>query len=238
MTDTLPPRNHNRPPTPFDEAVTATDLLWTEAAHWLSGDSATTQAEADAIAVLLDMARKARKQVDHARRDEAKPLDEAKAEIQARYKPLLGKCDAVADAAKKALAPYLDKQERAKREAEAKARAEAKEAETAALLAFAAAKSIEDRQRAEEAAERARQATIAARVAAKDRGHAKGGARAVTLRTNVRPRITDLAALMKWIWANDRSAFQGFAEQYVAGAYRAGQFEMNGVEPIEERVAV
>lgn len=220
---------------PFEAAVTDVDLLWTEAAHWLDGGTASTQTEADAIGQLLDMARKAKAKADDARKAEAKPFDDGKAAVQARYKPLLGRCDTVSDAAKAALAPFLAVQEAEKRAAEAKARAEAEAAQRAAQAAFAAARSVEDRAKAEEAAEAAKKADIAARLAAKDTGRAKGGTRSVSLRTTIKPEITDLTALLRWIWANDKSAIAGFAEKYVAGAFRAGQQDMDGVSAVEER---
>lgn len=221
--------------TPFEAASVDVDTLWTESRHWLDGGTVATQAEADSIGMLLDMARKAKAKADAARKEEARPFDDGKAAVQARYKPLLARCDTVADAAKKSLAPFLAAQEAAKREAEAKARKAADEARQAAQEAFRAAQSIDDREAAETKAEAARQAEIAARVAEKDTGRAKGGARAVSLRTTVKPHITDLRALMAWIWTNDQSALRGFAEQYVAGAFRAGQREMSGVEAVEER---
>ena len=149
------------------------------------------EAEADAIGTLLDMARKAKKQADGARKAEAEPFDQGKAEVQARYKPILDRCDLIASAAKKALAPFLAAQERAKREAEEKARAEAEAARKAAQEAFATAASLEEQEAAEAAAEAAKDADIRARVAAKDTGRAKGGARAISLRTTIKPEITE-----------------------------------------------
>jgi hypothetical protein len=229
-----PAIGHNsRAATPFDLALRDVDLLWTEAVHWLDGAVAETQAEADSIAVLLDMARKAKDSADGARKTEAQPFDAGKAEVQARYKPIIAKCDTVANAAKTALAPFLAAQEAAAREAEAKARAVAEEARRVAREATSRAKGIEDRSRVDELADAAKRAEYAAWDAERARGKAKGGAKAVTLRTTIKPNITDLTELMRWIWAHDQSAIRGFAEQYVAGAYRAGQREMDGVVPVK-----
>jgi hypothetical protein len=115
----------------------------------------------------------------------------------------------------------------------AKARGVAAEARRAALEAAGRAKGIEDRARVEELADQARRAEYAAWDAERARGKAKGGAKAVTLRATTKPNITDLTALMRWIWTHDQSAIRGFAEQYVAGAYRAGQREMDGVVPVK-----
>lgn len=226
---------HNNPPSPFAEACAEVDRVWTEATHWLDGGMVIDQAEADAVGQLVDMARKARKTADHARRDEAKPFDDGKAEVQERYKPLLAKCDNITEAGKAAMKPFLAAQEKAKREKEAKAAAEAEAARKAAQGAFASARGIEDREHAEGLAEAAKSAEIAARVAAKDTAKAKGGARAISLRTTIEPEVFDLHALMTWIWLHDRSALAGFAEQYAAGAFRAGHRDMDGVRAVERQ---
>jgi hypothetical protein len=77
----LPGIGHNsRSGTPYySEALRGVETLWTEAVHWLDGAVAESQAEADAIATLLDMARKARATADGARKAEAKPFDDGKA---------------------------------------------------------------------------------------------------------------------------------------------------------------
>lgn len=230
----MPTIGHNSgAASPFTEAERAVDLVWTEAKHWLDGALAETQTEADAIASLLNMARKAKAQADAARKSDAKPFDDGKAEVQARYKPILARCDTVAEAAKEALAPFLAAQEAAKRHAEEKARKAADEARQAAQAAFLSASGIDGRARAEVLADEAKQADIAARVAEKARGRAETGERAVSLRTLIKPEVFDLTALLRWVWENDRSALVGFANTYAAGAYRAGQRHMDGVRPVE-----
>lgn len=220
---------------PFDEAAQAVDLVWLEARNWLDGAVAETQAEADAIGTLLDMARKAKAKAAAALADAVRPhLDAEKAERE-RFKPIIAKCDTITASAKEALAPFLAAQEAAKRAAEAEARKAADEARRAAQEAFREAQGVEAKARAEELAEEAKRAEIAAAVAAKAKAHAKGGARAIAYRKRTVPEIYDLNALMKWLWTHDRSALAGFAETYVAGAYRAGQRDMDGVRPVEER---
>lgn len=220
---------------PFADASNAVETVWLEASHWLDGAMAETQVEADAIGQLLDMARKAKAKADAARKTEAEPFDAGKAEVQARYKPILAKCDTIAQSAKEALAPFLAAQEAAKRAAEAEARKAADEARRAAQEAIQSAQGVEAKARAEALVDEAKRAEIAAAAAANDKGHAKGGKRAVSLRTLIRPEVHDLRALMAWIWTNDRSALQGFADTYAAAAYRAGQKNMDGVRPVEER---
>lgn len=228
----------NNPPTPFDEASQRVDGVWTEAQHWLDGGVVGTQAEADAIGKLLDLARKAKKEADDARKAEAKPFDDGKKEVQARYRPLLDRCDRIADAAKKALAPFLAAQEEAKRREAEKAREEARLAEEKARQAAMVARDLASADEAERLAQEAKVADMAALRAAKDKAGATGGARKVTLRTQAYAEITDLTAALKWIWANDVSALRGFAQQYADGALRAGQPLPPGVERREEKVAV
>ena len=233
---TAPQIGHNR--SPFDVAQDAVETVYCEAQHWLDGATVTSQAEADAIGQLLDMARKAKKAADEARVIEKKPHDDAADKVQARYKPLLAKCSAIADAAKKALQPFLIAQEAAKRERERIAREAAEAAQQAAREAMAARTDLASVENAERLADDAKRAEIAARMAAKDTGRAKGGARAVSLRRVEAPEIANLHLLLAWIWEHDRSALEGFAQSYVEGAYRAGQRGMAGVETvIKETVA-
>lgn len=225
---------HNR--SPFDLAVDAVDLIETEAKNWLDGDAIENQDQCDAVSKLVSEARTAKKQVDEARKAEAKPFDDGKAEVQARYKPLLTKLDDVADLGKKLMAPFLAKIEREKREAEAKARAEAERKQQEAEEAFrrANATDLDARQEAERLAEEAKQADIAARVAARDKAKGAGGARAMTTRTTIKPDVTDYTAAMRWIYLNDKPALEAFVDDYATKAFRAKHFNIDGVAQKEE----
>ena len=74
--------------------------------------------------------------------------------------------------------------------------------------------------------------------AAKDKGTAKGGQRAVTLRTKYTPTITDLTACARHYWATDRAALEALLADMVQRDVRAGKRNIPGVEITEERVAV
>lgn len=225
---------------PFEAASVAVETVWIEAQHWLDGATVATQAEADAIGQLLDMARKAAKAADEARVEEKRPHDDAAKAVQARYKPLLDRCERVSTAAKAALAPFLKAQEAAKREAERIAREKAEAAAEAARAAFAASQpsDLAAREAADALAEKARRAEIAAAKAAKDGGRAKGGARAIGLRSVKVAHVADLRAALAWVWENDRAALMGFMQSYADGALRAGQQLPPGVDTVfEERVA-
>lgn len=199
---------HNKPPTPFDEASFAIASLKEEAHYWLDGAEVSSQSEADAIAKLLDMARSARKDADAARKIEAKPFDDGKKEVQARYKPLLDECDRISDACKAANLPWLKAQEEARRMEEEAARQKAQEeAEKArAAIAATAPGDLAAREQAEQQINAAKEAERNANQAAKQRATAKGGPRAMSLRTVYRHEITDATEFARWCWQNEREA--------------------------------
>lgn len=233
-------------PTPFDLSRGEIEGLYGEAVHWLDGSGVQTQADADGVSRLLDMLRKATKTADERRVAENKPFDEGKAEVQARYGTLIadtkaakGKAVLAMECCKKALAPYLAKIEDEKRAVAAAARAEAEAKAREAALAFQVSRAtdLEAREQAEALARDAAEAERLARRAENDRAGAKGGARAVTLRTRCRPEITDPRAFARWAWehhyAELTSHLQTIADRHCANGQRA----MPGVTIHEERVA-
>ena len=238
--DVLPPKNHNNPPkTPFEIAVEQVDTLHVEAGNWLDGDAVENQAQADMVSKLLDDARKARKVADDARKIEAAPFDDGKSEVQARYRPLLAKADIIADLCKKVLAPFLAKIEAEKREVERIAREKAEAAAEAARKACqeADATNLAARENAENLILKAKYLEAAANRAAKDKGAAKGGARAVTLRSVWTPEIHDLTAAARHYWTTDRAALEALVMDLVQRDVRAGARVIPGVTITEERVA-
>lgn len=127
-----------------------------EARAWCDGAAVADQEQADGLAGILDMLRKASKAADEARKLEAKPFDDGKAEVQARYKPLLTDADRAIDAVKAALATWqaeqkriADEAARIAREAADKAAREAAEARRAADLANLAEREAADAKLAE-----------------------------------------------------------------------------------------
>lgn len=226
--------------TPFDEAQVEIDDLYDEARHWLDGTEVKTQAEADAIAKLLDMARKAKKKADDARKTDAKPFDAGKAAVQARYKPLLSKADHIADCCKAAVTPFMAAQDAMKRGAERIAREEAEAAERAAqdAMRMSNVANVEDRAKAEELAEKAKSAHAVAARLANDKGQAKGGDRALGLRTTYTPELVDLGAATQHYWRANKQAFGVLVCDLAAKDLRAGKREIPGFKIIEERKAV
>lgn len=182
---------------------TVNDAL-AEARLWLDGATVADQDQADGLAGLLDMLRKASKAADEARKIEAKPFDDGKAEVQARYKPLLTDADRAIDAVKAALAKWqaeqkrlADEAARIAREAADKAAREAAEARRAADLANLAEREAADAKLAE--AERLAKAADKAETAPVG---AKGmfAARRTALVTRTEAvALTDAAAALKWM---------------------------------------
>lgn len=212
---------HNAPPlTPFEVIETKINDLYTEARQWLDGEPVATQQYADAVNKLINAISDAEKEADALRKEEARPFDDAKAEIQARYNVLIGNTKSVKgktvmalEAAKKALTPWLQEQDRIKREAEKKAREAAEAAQKAAQEAFAKAQAddLAAREKAEELAAAAKKAEIAAKVAEKDTAKAKGGAgRATGLRSFYHADITDAREFARYVWVSHKAEMDEF----------------------------
>jgi len=100
---------HNNPPepTPFELSKQAIEDLYAEAKQWLDGEPVTNEVQAGALNTLQTRIRDAAKEAEKNRKDEAKPFDDGKAEVQARYKPIIAKADEADSAVKAALKPYL-----------------------------------------------------------------------------------------------------------------------------------
>lgn len=225
---------NNPPPTPFDIVSKKIDDLYHEASHWLDGEAVESEETAEGIGSLLNLLRKAAEEADEARKVEAKPFDDGKAEVQAKYAPLIadtkaqkGKTVLAIEACKKALTPWLDKKAKAIEEAARLAREEAdrkrREAEDAIrateatdLAARAAAEAlIADARKAEQLATRAENTT--AKVA-------NMGGRAISLRAVCTHDITDAWEFAAYVWSNHQPDLLQFlnviAKRLVDGGFR------------------
>jgi hypothetical protein len=236
------PIGHNNPPepTPFDAATEAVEAVFGEATHWLDGATVSTQDEADAIAKLLDMARKAEKTADAARVEEKRPHDEAGKAVQEKYRPLLARCETIAKACKAALTPFLAAQEAAKRAAAEAARKAADEQRAAAEAALRASQvtDLAAREAAEQAMRDADKAEAAAKRAEKDKAASKGGARATTLRTRYEAELVDAKAAARHFWTVRPTMFNELLLQLASEAIRSGARDVPGfvIREIKEAV--
>lgn len=242
---------HNNPPieiepTPFEMSEVEIGDLYAEAKGFLDGEPITTQAMADAVSKLIDDLRKAGKLADERRIEENRPFDEGKAAVQARYAPLIadtkttkGKVVLAIDIAKKALAPWLQKLEDEKRAAAEAARKVAEEAERKAREALAATRATEDlaaREAAEAMVREAQALEVFATKAENDKAHAKGGTRAMGLRSVWRAEMTDARAAAGHYWATRRAEVDAFFQGLADADVRAGKRTIPGFLISETRV--
>jgi hypothetical protein len=233
---------HNNPPEPtaFEAISVHLDDIRTEARNWCDGAQIETQQQADQVGRLIEELRKGHKALDQARKDEAKPFDDGKAEIQARYNPILKSTDTAIDACKKTLAPFLMRLEAVK---QAEADAKRKAAQEAAQAAQAAARAadhanLEAREAAEELIAKAAAAEAEAKRAEGARAHAKGGDRAVGLRSYWTPQLTDLQLAVRHFWTLDPALFEPLVMDLARKEIASGKRTISGFDVIEERRAV
>lgn len=193
---------HNNPPepTPYEAIKLHIEDLMETAQGFLDGEPITTQAVADEVGKLLDAARQADKAAEAQRKIEAKPFDDGKAEVQARFKPLSERCFLVVSTAKKALAPFLQaKQAQLDAEAaEARRIAEEKRAEALAARQASEATDLAARERTEALLKDADRAEREANRAGKGKAMAAGGARSTALRSVWTPELTDRRAALTY----------------------------------------
>jgi len=139
---------HNSPP-PFEAYSLHIEDLFSLVSDTTAGGTVTTDDQETALDGLLDDFRKARKDADTERAKEKKPHDDAAKEVQARWKPLLDRCDMAADEIKRLLTPYRTAKQKAKDEAARKVREEAEAKLKAAQDALRQSDDLEARFNAE-----------------------------------------------------------------------------------------
>lgn len=238
---------HNQPPepTPFDLSKEAISDLFEEAKHWLDGDPIATQGQADEVQKLLRKIQTAEKEADDRRTTENAPFDAGKAEVQARYAPLIantkttkGLTVLAVEACKKALAPWLIKVDEANR---AKAEALRKEAEEKQRIAIEAMRQrngdLEASAKAEELVRDAKAAEAEARRADSAKAQAKGEGRAVGLRDYYTPEITDATAFARHVWLTHRPDMEAFLAGMAAKLVASGIHAIPGITVHHERRA-
>ena len=246
MTQT-PQIGHNNPPkqTPFEAFESHINDLYDEAKQWLDGEPVTTQEQADALNTLEANVRQAAKDAEALRKEMVKPHDDAKAEIQAKFNPLIGNTKAVTgktvkaiEAIKAALKPYLIELDRQQREAAKLAREEAerKEREAVEALRQSDVANLADRDRAEALLKDAKAAEQAAIKAENAKAHAKGEGRATGLRTVYVATMTDEKAAAAWAWINHRTELLAFVQDQANKAVRSGARSIDGFEITETKV--
>lgn len=236
----------NGAPDPFGAITAHIEDTLTEARNFADGTAIENQAQADAVSRLIDDLRKADKVADEARVKEAAPFNEEVAAIQARYNVYIaplknrtpGKIPLAIEALKKTLAPWLAaiEAENARKAAEARREAEAKaQAAADAVRAAQAASDLVARENAEALVQEARAAETQANRAEATKAHATGGERAVGLRDNWIPKLTDGQAALRHYWTTNRPALEAFALDLAKTDVRAGKRQIPGFEVVNER---
>lgn len=231
---------NNPPADPFEAIKVHIEDLYIEAKNWLDGEPITSAEAAEKVEALLDLIREAHTAADDARKEENKPFDDGKAEVQARYAPLIADTKAVTGktvmaiaACKAALAPWRQEQERLKREAADKARAEAEAAAQAAAAAARAA-SADDLVAREVADAALRTAEQAHKVAAKADKAASTG---TGLRSYWSPTLTDGVVAARHYWTVNREACEAFFLSLAKQDVQAGKRTIPGFDVVEDRRA-
>jgi hypothetical protein len=215
----------NKPPlTPYEQIKREIDDLYLTAMQFLDGEPITTSEMAGEVEKLKDMISKAIKTADEARKAEAKPFDEAKAEIQERYNALIGQTKGVTgtavlalDVCKKALTPWLVAEQARKDEEARKAREEAERLRQEAIAAHkaAAGDDLAAQVEAEAAIKTANQAERAANSAEKATITKTG------LRITYHAEVEDAQTLARHVWTHDPEGIAGYCLQWANAAVRA-----------------
>lgn len=243
MIGNTPRIGHNNPPP--DTCATADDFrasideLLEEARNWLDDKGVQSQADADGVSKLLEELRRTSKDADKARAAEKKPHDDAAKAVQAKWKPIIDKADLAAKVCKQALTPFLTKLADEKRAREEEARRQAEAAEIAAQQAFAQTgpSDLEAREEAERLAKAAKDAEAEFKRTAKEKTHAKGGSRAIGLRTSYVAEIENANDFAKWAWVNCRADMDAFLADLAQRLVRNGQRGMPGVNVVPKQEA-
>lgn len=233
---------HNNPP-PELAIKERLDDLTAEAGNWLDGAAIENEGQAAAVATLQGMAREIAKDADAARKAEAKPFDDGKKAVQAKWKPLIDAAERIQKVAGELQTGWLlkvrRKQEAERRIAEEAARKAAAELEAARTAALPG--SLSSDAAVEAAAEAAARAEMDRKRAEAARANAKGAVgRAAHLRTDYSARIVDLTAAARHYWQTDREALRAWVQEMADRDMRTsrGTAEVPGVEPVENVRAV
>jgi hypothetical protein len=236
---------HNQPPepTPYEAMKMHIEDLFDEAKNFLDGEPVTTQEMADAIDKLKAMALEAERDGDALRKDEAKPFDDGKKEVQERWNPLVhkdtGQCRKIITTCNQALAPFLKAQQDAIDAEAERQRKLAAELAAEALAKHQAANpdNLAEAQEAEQALKDAAQAQRLATQAANTRAQAKGGRRATSLRDVWAPELANSAEALKHYKTVNPEGLKAWLVQQAEADILAGIRAIPGFNIKHDRVA-
>lgn len=229
-------------PTPFDIALRAVDLVYSETEMWMDGAVVDNQDLADGINGLITELSKARKLADETRKTENKPFDDGKKAVQALYNPLIEKCDLAISACKKALEPWLKKvaDEIAEKQRLAREEADRKRREAEAAIRASDATNLVERSRAEALVKEAKVAEKAAVRVEKQTATAGGGygGRATGLRSVYSAVMTDPVAASRHYWKTRQAEVIATMQLFADEECRLGVRDIPGFAIVESKKAV
>lgn len=178
---------HNAPPADATFGLHIDDLF-SMLSNTLAGGTVDSDDKEAAIDALMDEFRKASKDADEARKVEAKPFDDGKKAVQAKWKPIIDKADRGVSECKSALTPYRVEKQRIADEAARKAREHAEAKQRAAQEALRQSDDLEAKFQAEQELEQAKKlAAVANKIDRAPTG----------LRTHWEAKLTDKTAALR-----------------------------------------
>lgn len=229
--------------TPYERIRDEMEDLLLEARNWADGVLVDSQEQADAVNGLSEKLRAAANKAEAERKVEAKPHDDGKAEVQARYNVYLaplsnkdkGKVPLALAALNATLKPFLEKLQKEKDDAARELRRIADEKAAAAAEAIRATDvaNLEAREAAEELVREAAKLDRTANRAASDRAQAGGGARAKGLTKTYSANLVDAKAALLHYMVVHREEFLDLIERLAATDVREGKRAIPGFEIVE-----
>lgn len=219
----------NNPPDPIDETLAPFADAIAETDNWLDGIEVKTLGQMEAVDALLVDIKRAGVKLDAARLAETKPMRDAVAAENARFKVYTDDLDRRKKCLAAAVNGYKQKLAAEKAEAKRKAYEEASRLEREAEEAAAKARATDYAAQVE--ADNAKQAAMDAKKAASAANRDK----VTGLRTVHHFEVTDMAALVNFIARTNKPALAEFATEYARKHHR--DCEMDGVKTWSERIA-
>lgn len=209
----------NRPP-PHDAFALHIEELFSLVSGSLAAGAVENDEQETALDKLMDDVRQARKDADDLRIAEKRPHDEAAKAVQAKWKPLLDRCDTGLKAIKDALTPYREASQRAKDAATQQAREAAEEQARIAREAYQASDDLEARFAAEQQIKQAgKLAAVANRIDRAPTG----------LRTYWEAEVTDRRAALNHYIKINPDAFTALIQQLADADARGTRAPVPGV---------
>lgn len=219
----------NNPPKDVFQTI---DDLYTEAQAYLDSKPVENDAQAEDLGALMDLLRAAGKACDAEREEKVAPLNKAKAEIQALYKPALDNVDRALKAAKTARDRWLGKKQAILDEQALQARIEADRVRREALEAMQASRGdLVAREEAEAIVEEAKKAEYKAIALAKATPAAVGGRKTVSKKWAAVMVNGPKAAA--YCWQHHRPEMEAFIQKLADAEVRSGRRNIDGFHILE-----